>query len=96
MVALQVHEVTNTEVYGAIFLTICSWIALFLLQWGGMREFKKDVSRRLLALETIVNERILPRQEYESRHDDLQNRVKRLEDTEFLRARRYNREPPMP
>ena len=94
MFLLQVHEVTNTEIYGAIFLTICSWIALFLLQWGGMREFKKDVSRRLTILESTVADRILPRKEYENRHEDLQNRVKRLEDTEFLRARRYNRETP--
>lgn len=87
MVLLQVHEVTDTSLYGGIFLAVLGWFGLFLLQWGAMREFKRYVTQELGELKKTVAERILPRQEYENRHHDLTNRVERLEQNEFLKGR---------
>lgn len=88
----QVHEVTNTDFYGAAFLAALAWLGGFVLQWGMAKQQFRDFGRRIDTLETTVAERILPRQEYEVRHKDLQARLDRLETNEFLRSRRFPRE----
>lgn len=95
MMLLQAHEVTSSDIYLTLFLAGVAWLAQFFIQWGVARQQFRDFGRRIDALEGTLADRILPRQEYENRHKDLQARLQRLEDADFLRSnRRFNREAP--
>ena len=70
----------------------------YAVQWGiqrqktkGLEGMVEELKQSILELRETIQERILPRQEYENRHKDLQNRVERLEQNEFLRSRRFTR-----
>lgn len=88
LLILQVHEVTSTDLYGSAFVVLLG----YAVQWGIMSQKIKTLEATVRDLTKTVAERILPRQEYENRHKDLQDRVKSLEDTAFLRSRRFPRE----
>lgn len=87
MLALQTHEVTSTDVYGAVFVFVVGWVVQFLIQWGAARQQAKHFSERIDKLEEKIDDNVLPRREYEARHQDLTNRVSTLEETAFLRRR---------
>lgn len=98
--AIQLAEgISHTDFYGGLFVFLVLSAAQFFVQKGrsdkqaeyfqaAIAEIKLDIK----GLNDTIAERILPRQEYENRHEDLQRRVESLENTAFLRGRRFYRE----
>lgn len=85
--------ISHTDFYAGMLLVLLG----YAVQWGIQRQKTKGLEQAveqlrdsIRELKETVNDRILPRHEYESRHKDLQNRLQRLEDKEFMRGRRWD------
>src|SRR5690348_13896641 len=91
--------ISHTDFFGGLFGLLLLSVAQFFISWGRSNEQAKNFAASIAEIKVDLKElketvalRILPRQEYENRHLDLQRRLDTLENTAFLRGRSRSRE----